>query len=291
MSVSFHLCQPGHGSSCGACCGLYNFRDHSRATLSARLAAQSDALRSLPKEPEAWRAAARELLASRPHPPLFPSVRVCPLLGFLDSSHTRVGCLGHPLVTGGVDLRDCGVYRADICETFSCPSFTWLSDSQARLVHAACSDWFLYGLVITDVEFVRGCLHLLESELARPVDPLSLISRPSSLAAVRQLFALKETAPGRSAHASVFGRFSPDSDGEPVSRILDYAALGAHTSPEDEVVLCLGYSPDSLASLESARALVRSHVLAVARSLSSDGVDSSASGTLTPSLSRRERGS
>ena len=267
MSVSFHLCQPGRGASCGACCGLYNFRDHSRATLTGQLAAQTEALRTVPHESEAWHAAARALLESRRESPLFPAVRVCPLLGFIDAEHTRVGCLGHPKVTGGADLRDCGVYRADICETFTCPSFTWLTDAQARLVHAACADWYLYGLVITDVEFVRGCLRLLEWELAGPVDPEALAARPATLEAVRQLFALKETAPGRGTHAAVFGRFTPDTEGEPLSRTLDYAALGARASPEDEVVLCLGYVPTHLEELTRARELVRAHVKAVANAL------------------------
>jgi len=266
MSVSFHLCQPGRGASCGACCGLYNFRDHSRATLTERLAAQTDTVRPLPKEPEAYQAAARALLEART-PPLFPAVRVCPLLGFLDEERTQVGCLGHPKVTGGVDLRDCGVYRADICETFTWPSFTWLTDAQARLIQAACADWYLYGLVLTDVEFVRGCLRLLEWDLAGPVDPEALLARPEALEAVRQLFALKETAPDRGTHAAVFGRFTPDTEGEPVSRTLDYAALGARAAPEDEVVLCLGYVPTGLEALTRARALVRAHVRAVALAL------------------------
>jgi hypothetical protein len=265
MSVSFHLCQPGGGASCGACCGLYNFRDHSRATLTERLAAQTATFGPLPKEPEAWRAAARALRQATP--PLFPAVRVCPLLGFLDAEHTRVGCLGHPKVTGGVDLRDCGVYRADICETFTCPSFTWLTDAQARLVQAACPDWYLYGLVITDVELVRGCLRLLEWELAGPVDPEALAARPAALEAMRRLLALKETAPGRGTHAAVFGRFTPDTEGEPVSRTLDYAALGARAAPEDEVVLCLGHAPTRLEELAQARELVRAHVRAVALAL------------------------
>ena len=268
MSVSFHLCQPGRGASCGACCGLYNFRDHSRASLTEHLAVQTDTFRALPPEPERWRATAVSLLeARRATPPLFPTVRVCPLLGFLDAEHTRVGCLGHPKVTGGQDLRDCGVYHAELCETFTCPSFTWLTDAQARLVQAACADWYLYGLVITDVEFVRGCLRLLEWELAGPVNPDTLAAHPETLAAVRQLFALKETAPDRGTHAAVFGRFTPDSEGEPVSRILDYAALGARAAPEDEVVLCLGYAPGRLEELERARRLVREHVTAVARAL------------------------
>ena len=268
MSVSFHLCQPGRGASCGACCGLYNFRDHSRASLTGRLATQTATFQSLPREATVWRAAARELLGSRRAPaPLFPAVRVCPLLGFLDAEHTRVGCLGHPLSTGGEDLRDCGVYKAEICESFTCPSFTWLTDAQARLVQAACADWYLYGLVITDVEFVRGCLRLLEWERAGPVPPETLAAHPEALAAMSALFALKETAPGRGSHASVFGRFTPDTEGEPLSRTLDYAALGARTAPEDEVVLCLGYAPTNLEQLTQARELVRAHVLAVARAL------------------------
>ncbi len=271
MSVSFHLCQPGRGASCGACCGLYNFRDHSRAALTARLAEQTDRVRPLPPTPEAYGAAARALKEARREPPLFPAVRVCPLLGFLDEGRTQVGCLGHPKVTGGADLRDCGVYRADICETFTCPSFGWLTDAQARLVQAACADWYLYGLVITDVEFVRGCLKLLEWELGGPVDLERVASRPEALAAVRRLFSLKETAPERGSHAAVFGRFSRDTEGEPVSRTLDYVGLGAHAAPEDDVVLCLGYVPEGLEELERARALVREHVLAVARALSGDG--------------------
>jgi len=269
MSVSFHLCQPGRGASCGACCGLYNFRDHSRASLTARLTEQTEAFGALPPKHGAWRTQALALLESRrDSPPLFPAVRVCPLLGFVDGERTRVGCLGHPKVTGGVDLRDCGVYHAELCETFTCPSFTWLTDAQARLVQAACADWYLYGLVLTDVEFVRGCLRLLEWELAGPVDPERLAAHPEALDAVRRLFALKESAPGRGTHAAVFGRFTPDTEGEPLSRTLDYAALGARAAPEDEVVLCLGYVPTALEELTQARELVRAHVRAVADCLS-----------------------
>jgi hypothetical protein len=267
MSVSFHLCQPGRGASCGACCGLYNFRDHSREALTRRLQTQTARVARAPRTPEGFGEAARELTETRGAPALFPIVRVCPLLGFLDAEGKQVGCLGHPKVTGGVDLRDCGVYRADICETFTCPSFTWLTDAQARLVQAACADWYLYGLVITDVEFVRGCLRLLEWERAGPVPPETLAAHPEALAAVSALFALKETAPGRGTHAAVFGRFTPDTEGEPLSRTLDYAALGARAAPEDEVVLCLGYAPTSAEQLTEARQLVRSHVLAVARAL------------------------
>ncbi|MBN1206796.1 MAG: hypothetical protein JXB05_18075 [Myxococcaceae bacterium] len=268
MAVSFNLCQPGRGASCGACCGLYNFRDHSRAALTERLAEQTSRMRAVPREPEAWRAAARELLESRREAPLFPAVRVCPLLGFLDEEQRQVGCLGHPKVADGVDLRDCGVYRASICETFTCPSYGWLEDAQARLVQAACPDWYLYGLVITDVEFVRGCLRLIERELGGPLRLEQWVGRPEVLEAARRLFALKETAVERASHAPIFGRFTPDTEGEPVSRTINYARLGVRAAPEDDVVLCLGYDAGDAPTLLAARERVQLHVRAAARALS-----------------------
>lgn len=258
-----HLCQPGGGASCGACCGLYNFRDHSRAALTHELDRHTAALENVPKTREAYRAAALEL-AKGQAAPAYPDVRVCPLLGFV--SENRVGCLAHPLVTGGPDLRDCGVYTAAICESFECPSFIWFTDSQKRLIRAACPDWYLYGLVVTDVEFVRGCLRLLAQQVGEEVAPEKVIDRPLALQAIANLFALKESAPGRD-EGGIFGRFHPASDGEPVLRQIDYSALGAQAAPEDDVVLCLGYSPLSAEQLDQARRIVREGIVAVAAAL------------------------
>jgi hypothetical protein len=266
MALPFHLCQPGGGASCGACCGLYNFRNRSRVALAAALDRRTDTVRPLPKTREAYSRAARSLRRWDKHP-LFPPVRLCPLLGFVDEGRTRVGCLAHPAVTGGVDLRDCGAYDARICASFECPSFLWLDGPQARLVRAACPDWYLYGLVVTDVEFVRGSLKLISDELGAAVNPDALVAQPEALAAVATLFALKETAPDRPEAADVFGRFAADDLGEPVPRILDYQRLGVGPAPEDEVVLTLGYDPADGAALGRARAVVREHVLRVARAV------------------------
>ena len=69
------------------------------------------ALAGIPRTRESFDAAA-ELLGRGEAAPLFASVRVCSFLGYLDAAETRIGCLAHPLSTGGVDLRDCGVYDA-----------------------------------------------------------------------------------------------------------------------------------------------------------------------------------
>jgi hypothetical protein len=64
------LCQR-QTSSCGACCGLYNRRDHSRPAVAARLDAHTRALALVPRTPAGFREAARRLAASEPEP-LFP---------------------------------------------------------------------------------------------------------------------------------------------------------------------------------------------------------------------------
>lgn len=262
------LCQPAGGASCGACCGLYNFADHSRTALTEALRRRTEHLRPLPRTRAAFTGAAAALRA-QDRDALFTDVRICPLLGFLDADEARVGCLAHPLQNGGDDLRDCGVYNRSICADFECPSFLWLSDEEARLVREACPDWYVYGLVITDVAFVRGCLALIGRLCARTVQARELLSAREVLAEVAALFALKERAPGRQHGAAIFGRFVPDGEGDAALRTLDYAALGAQPAPEDDVVLCLGYVPRSRAALEAARRVVAARVERVASGLTS----------------------
>jgi len=282
MALPFHLCQPDPGNpgpdaSCGACCGLYNFpaQHRTRAALTRALARRTDAVAELPPAPEAWKKAARALRRWE-ESPLFPPVRLCPLLGFLDPARTKVGCTAHPSRHGGVDLRDCGAYDAKTCQSFECPSFLWLDAGMARLVRAACPDWYLYGLVVTDVELVRGLLQLVSRALGEPAKADRLRENPAALVAVSSFFELKERAPERPPEGALFGRFAADDLGEPVPRVLDYEKLRREAAPEDDVVLCLGYDPVDGAALDRARALVRRHVEVVV------AADAHAPGTSLP---------
>ena len=199
------LCQRGR-ASCGACCGLYNLRDFSRRALRPLLARRTAALRSTARTPEAYRAVAARL-AEGAGQPFFPSVRVCPFLGFLDAAETRVGCLAHPLVTGGPDLRDFGAYDARICEAFFCPSHSWFSEDEADIAAAICSgDPYLYGLVVTDVPFLRAALDGIARLTGARVGRRHLCA-PRFNHALRRLLALKEElAPGSD---GLFGAFAP----------------------------------------------------------------------------------
>lgn len=257
------LCQR-ETSSCGACCGLYNRADFGRDDVREELSRRTAALRGIPRTREAFRETAAALAADIPAP-LFPSVRVCPLLGFLDARETRIGCLAHPAATGGPDLRDCGVYDASICEGFLCPSHAFLSPEEAALAEAATGDFHLYGLVVTDVDFLRGALDAVGERTGARV-LLRHLGHAPFRAALRELLALKEElAPGSE---GLFGAFAPGeegADGEPVHRRIDYASLGRTVSPYDRILLCVGADPRSGNDLDLLEAEVRRRLDACAR--------------------------
>jgi len=246
------LCQRQRGS-CGACCGLYNLTDPSRNAVEAELRRRTDALAVIPRSKEAFRAAARALEADAPAA-LFPSVRVCPLLGYLGDG-ARVGCLAHPAVTGGPDLRDCGVYDASICESFLCPSFSWISEEEAAIVEETTDgDFHLYGLVITDVPFLRATFEAVAGGAGARVERRHLADARFR-AALRRLLDLKtELAPGSE---GLFGAFASGPGGEDVPRRIDYGAVGRDASPYDTILTCAGADPRSGNDLDRLEAEVR----------------------------------
>jgi len=257
------LCQRGE-ASCGACCGLYNRADPSRQAVRRLLDRRTEALAAVPRTREAFREAAGRL-ARQEDDPLFPSVRVCPLLGWLDASRTRVGCLAHPEFGQGEDLRDCGAYDARTCDLFMCPSHAWLGEEEAALVADLCAgDPYLYGLVVTDVDFVRAALGGVAALAGARVEARHLGAR-AFREALRTLVALKEElAPGSE---GLFGAFRPGPDGEPVPRRIDYGALGRRASPYDGILTCVGADPRSGNDLDAIESEVRRRLEACRRAV------------------------
>jgi hypothetical protein len=241
-------------ASCGACCGLYNRADPARGPVREELRRRTRALAGVPRTPEAFRQAARAVEEGCP-PPLFPSVRVCGLLGFLDAEERRVGCLAHPLATGGPDLRDCGAYDARTCESFLCPSFSWLTEEEAEMAEAATGgDFHLYGLVVTDVPFLRAVLEAVADGVGARVERRHLAGG-GFLAALRRLLDLKtQLAPGSE---GLFGAFAQGPGGGEVPRRIDYAAMGRASFPYDAILTCAGADPRSGNDLDRLEAEVR----------------------------------
>ena len=228
------LCQQAD-ASCGACCGIYNRDDLSREAVRRDLRRNTEIAARTPRTPEAFRGAAAARARELPAP-LFPSVRVCPLAGFINRDEARVGCLAHPQVTGGVDLRACGVYDALTCDAFLCPSHALLGEEDAGLAALAAGDFYLYGLVVTDAPFLHAVLEGL-AELAgrRPV-PSDLDQAPFRRA-LHALLALKEDLGAGS--EGLFGAFRPARGGEPTP------AGAAGGSPAERILEALGADPRS----------------------------------------------
>jgi hypothetical protein len=262
------LCQRV-GASCGACCGLYNRSELSRAAVTELLDRRTEALAGVPRTPAAFQAAAGRLRVEE-QAPLFPSVRVCPLLGWLDPARTRVGCLAHPLAKGGPDLRDCGAYDVRTCDGFFCPSHSWLSEEEADLAaHACAGDPYLYGLVVTDVPFLRATLGAVAALAGARVERRHL-GDATFLSALRRLLALKEElAPGSD---GLFGAFRAGADDEPVPRAIDYASLGrAGASPHDAILTSVGADPRSGNDLDALEAEVSARLEACAEAFPGGG--------------------
>ena len=234
-------CQPGGGASCAACCGLYTAQPATRADLAALLKRRTQTFRGLTPTREAFAQSARALLAderSATSGRMVDAVGLCPLAGFLDRDGTLVGCLGHPRSTGGPDLRDCGSFGALTCEAFGCDTARdALSREERELVRDACGDWFLYGLVITDREFVRACLSAARAAAARELR----LSSAAARRCLRPLFLLKEEAP----------------------RVFGERGKAVPTSAEERVLLAAGI-PFGAEATDKVRALAREAVAALA---------------------------
>ena len=189
--LSHSLCQPDSSKSCGACCGLYNWENHSRQALIPLLEKRRTLFFSLGRDPENFQRAYEEEELP-PNPKLLETIYNCEFLGFLDGGKKRVGCLLHPSVHEGRDLRDHCFYGKEICSDHYCPSHTLLTPAEKRSVLLAIEDWYLYGLVITDIDLVREFFHQVQSRLGDSLREEWLQDREVR-GALGDFFALKES--------------------------------------------------------------------------------------------------
>jgi hypothetical protein len=188
-----HLCQPDANKSCGACCGLFNYHDHSRATLQTLLKQRTEFFDLFGNEDqiEEYRKKANGIVAG---PKLFEKIYNCEFLGFLDRGQRKVGCLLHPARNNGEDLRNHTFYGADLCAGHLCPSYTYLTVSEQKAVVTVVDDWYIYGLVITDIDFVKEFFQDAQARLGDSIHPAGL-ERDAVKNSLRDYFSLKETWP------------------------------------------------------------------------------------------------
>jgi hypothetical protein len=188
-----HLCQPDSQKACGACCGLYNYQDHSRAALKSLLEKRTALFNSFQGEIpfEEYVQTANALAES---PILFETIYNCPFLGFLDLDQKKVGCLLHPSSHQGDDLRRNSFYGAELCAGHFCPSYSCLDSIEQRAVIAVLDDWYLYGLVITDIDLVKDFFHHTQNRLGESIR-LERLEHEGVGNSLKDFFRLKEDWP------------------------------------------------------------------------------------------------
>lgn len=163
-----HLCQPNSQKGCGACCGLYNYQDHSRESLKSLLENRTGLFNSFQGEiPFGEYVQKAGSLAGSPK--LLETIHNCDYLGFLDVEQKKIGCLLHPSRHQGNDLRHHTFYGAELCAGHYCPSYSYLDSIEQRAVIAVLNDWYLYGLVITDIDLVKEFFHHTQTRLGESI--------------------------------------------------------------------------------------------------------------------------
>ena len=186
-----HLCQPDQTKSCGACCGLYNLEDHSRGTITALLKQRTELFFSPGEKPDPA-GYQKKVLAIPNQPKLCQTIHNCEFLGFVDKERRRVGCLLHPVLHQGRDLRTCAFYGAELCDNHFCISYSSLTPVEQKAVICSLDDWYLYGLVLTDVDFVKAFFYHVQNRMGDSVGTRKL-EREEVRNALRNYFQLKES--------------------------------------------------------------------------------------------------
>lgn len=204
MLCSLNLCQPDEKKSCGACCGLYNFHDHTRLTLTSLLAKRTSLFNAL-KEKVELKTFRQCLKETESNPPLLKDIYNCEFLGFIDQEHKKVGCLLHPTLNQGIDLRHHSFYGRELCAGHFCLSYTYLTEIEKQAVIGTLDDWYLYGLVITDLDLVKEFFHEVQARLGDSLR-LEKLQKARARKALAAFFALKENWPF-AAHENRLGKY------------------------------------------------------------------------------------
>lgn len=264
-----HLCQPDSGKSCGACCGLYNYRVSSRASLEARLKRRTLAFHKLERyTPQALKKFSDWVRSTEPQEKLLETIYNCEFLGFLDSEYRKVGCLLHPCRHDGRDLRDCSFYGAELCDGHLCMSYQKLTREEKWSVILSLEDWYLYGICITDIDLAKSFFSL-GAERIGAGPSLSMISRPAVRRAVKDFLSLKVSWPYRTDDEGRFGKYCLAED-EYREACIPYEEFGCGKSRYDAIFLSLASEFSSAEDLRAAEGLIERKIAAFVRSCEGD---------------------
>ena len=248
-----HLCQPDARKSCGACCGLYNYQDHSRAHLRDLLEKRTALYASFGDRFQREEYQEKEAVLET-SPKLLEAICNCEFLGFLDSGKKRVGCLLHPSQNQGEELRYHSYYGPALCANHFCPSYSHLTVAEQKAVVSVLDDWYLYGLVITDIDLVKEFFRHAQDRMGDCLDPKRLAREPVQ-DALRAFFALKENW-DFAARTNRLGKYYFSFSEYQIARIDYEKRWKIKPSRFDKILLSLSSEFSSLEEVQGAEAVI-----------------------------------
>jgi len=167
------LCQPDNRKGCAWCCGLYNVRESGRSELVRRLRRRTERFSTVPRTVDGILRYAEETKGEERLELVDPDFYSCEFVGFLHMDETRVGCLLNPRSPGneGVDWRGLSFHGGAACSGFFCRASRELTEGEREIIIGTVDDWYLYGLLISDIDYIKRVLRFVEESFGRPLDP------------------------------------------------------------------------------------------------------------------------
>ncbi|MCJ8501687.1 hypothetical protein [Desulfatitalea alkaliphila] len=263
-----YLCQVNETVSCGACCGLYNVADPSRANLNRLLTRRTETFATLPRTVAAMDDFSHRVQDRECDKRPFPDFHHCPFIGLIGPRRSRVGCLLHPLAEGnnGIDWRGLSFYGGLACHSYFCPATRTLPARYKQLLRLVAQDWYLYGMVVTEADLVAAMLQWIEQRTGTLLEPSRAMGRPEARRRLTELLDLKLDWPFRpSGHDTPCHNFFSDPPHRRPS--IDYRGLGVAPSPLDTMLRELVCAFDTPADLRHAELLLQDRLTAAARAL------------------------
>ncbi len=251
-----YLCQVNDQVSCGACCGLFNVSDVSQDALASMLMRRTEAFAKIPRNMDAIlgfkeRIEEREIQV-RP----FPDFHHCPYIGLVGPKRSCVGCLLHPLASGnkGIDFRGLSYYGGVACRVYSCPAYHNLSKPYKEIIRKVTKDWYLYGMIITEVNMLTAFFQETEKRLGYEVTKEDFSRNRKSADIIREFLSLKLDWPFRSSDTILCNYFFGDKLYP--KPLLNYKAIGSYVSKYDVILQELVSSFDSAEELHWAESIL-----------------------------------
>ena len=252
-----YLCQANKTVSCGACCGLYNVADPSYESIMEMLTWRTDSFLHVKRDMDAILTFKEKVEDREPQKRPFHEFYHCPYIGLVGKERSRVGCLLHPLLdeNKGIDFRGLSFYGGMACRVYFCPTYNNLPAVFKEIVRETASNWYAYGLVITETKLLNTIFEEVENCLNRPLTKNDILKNKNTLDAVKKLLDLKINWPFRRRSSS--GPTNYFFEDQLYSRSpVNYETIGESVSRHDTMLQELESQFNSANELHAAEDLI-----------------------------------